>query len=300
MKEKFEVQSFYDRFVNRTDVWAKQYCSANSFGYQYITPDKDDYSPLTLATIEKHLSGSLTLSLPTISADGMSKWCVWDSDQEDESIDSIFQYLKNLKLHPSREAKRPGRDGHLWLFFDTPISAANLLLFNSLVKNATKYSDCVEFFPKSVNKLSQMRLPLGVHRKPEARRIIGWFEEAPKEISTQLKWLSIQGKDSSERICRLAAYWKEFQKPQQNNIRFKRLPVNNKEELNLMDIVQPQKRVGKDYAAPCPLCRIEGNDRHGDNLRLSSDGLRINCVFGGPNQVHKTVDIYNYYRAAIN
>ncbi|MGH9548594.1 MAG: TOTE conflict system archaeo-eukaryotic primase domain-containing protein, partial [Terriglobales bacterium] len=184
-----ESNTYTERFVNRDDVYFEQWRSGQRYGLRAVR------GQVTAELIEKHLQGHITISVPAMSKNATCKWCAWDSDIVDGSIDRIATILDSLKWHPIREGKRSGRDGHLWLFFDSPVSAADLILFDKEIRRRCGIADRVlEFFPKQSKAEigSALRLPLGVHRKPGANNSVGWFAGPPEDRSAQLAWFAEQ------------------------------------------------------------------------------------------------------------
>ncbi len=289
-------QLYINLFVNRTDVWFRQWIdSSGKCQYSCMKPETRGYEPVTPTLIEKHLSGEVTASWPATDSNGMSKWCCWDHDSADGSLLKIAAVLEGAGLHPLFEGRRPGRDGHLWLLFDRPVDANHLIRLNEEVMvHAGVPIHQVEFFPKSATKSGQVRGPLGVHRKPEAANTRGWFEDAPKDVEHQLQWLAIQRPNNSCIITRLAHYllardYQAMVRPIQQATADRQYQQSFT-AFSIFDYGSSSRKVGHELAAPCPLCVREGHDKHGDNLRISHDG-KFNCVFGGPNEIHKVPDI---------
>lgn len=284
---------YLERFINRTDIWFKQYASGGRYGYCCVKPGDNGYLPVNTDLISKHLAGSLTMSLVATNAEGLCKWACWDSDTDAGHLDKIEALLKDWGFDSLREAKRYGRDGHSWLFFDHPVHAKDLLRFNiELLSHARLSGKDVEFFPKSVNNFSQVRGPLGIHLKPGANRERGWFENAPKNIDDQLNWLAEQPLNSADKLLRITT---ELHKADHARRRLKPLnllPRSYDQPLTpILDLVTDKRKLGNDWATQCPLCAIEGHDDQRDNLRISLDGKKFCCVYGGPGQVHKAGDI---------
>lgn len=148
------------------------------------------------------MSGDITLGLPAIDENGKSRWGVWDCDKDNDSLDKIQGWLQSHGWRSHREGKRPGRAGHLWIFFDEPVPAADLRLFANRVQElaGVRASEFDAFFPKQdkpnwdaqharFTASSLVRLPLGVHRKPEAMGERGWFDDVEPVVSSQVLWL---------------------------------------------------------------------------------------------------------------
>lgn len=292
---QFLIKHFINRFFNRDNIWFKQWATNDRCGYKAI---KESITPYL---VSRHLRGTVTVAVPALSEDGRSKWLCWDSDASDGKLDRIETFLKLLHFNPLREGMRDGRDGHLWLFLDKPISTEIALLFNSFIMHNCSISEReIEFFPKYKQNLSQIRLPLGIHRKAGAGNARGWFRDTDQEVLTQLRWLEQQPLDTADGVSRLSTHY-QSELVKQGFYRRAKKPKHFNQfseacDINILNLLPEYRRLGKEYAAPCPLCRLEGRDKHGDNLRISLDGCKVNCVLGGPGKLHRTAQIYNFYR----
>ncbi len=196
--ERVDLMSmWWLRFLNRMDAYAKQ--GVKSGHCQYFAK----YQDITPALFERHLSGLLTLGLPALDQNGFSRWCCFDSDKDDGNLDKIEKLLIQYNWHYVREGIRPGRDGHLWLFFSQPILASDLrLIGRRFIEAAGIAPNSIEFFPKQdmpsydsekqrFKASSIVRLPLGIHRKPGVDDR-GWFRDAPRDLDSQLKYICDQ------------------------------------------------------------------------------------------------------------
>lgn len=291
------IDVYYNRFVNRTDVYNEQWATQTQHGYRAV------YEPVTPSLIAQHIAGQITLSFPTLSKDAMCKWCCWDSDRADGKLDHLQSLLSQHGWIVVREGRRPGRDGHLWMFFDQPVSAIDVIRLAAIFQKAAGIAEGeLEFFPKqaSASKIgSAVRGPLGVNRKPEAQGMRGWFDDAPKDALAQLEWLSAQTPNQAAMLAQLA------QELRMRELANRRLPArafreqeqrkNNQIRSNqsILALVENTRLLGKEHVAQCPLCAIEGHDKHRDNLHISLDGTKFCCVYGGPGQVHNAQDIIN-------
>lgn len=292
-------QLFLDRFINRTDIWFQQWAANGKYGYRAIKEGNDDFVPINTNLIKKHLNGDLTISSPAISIEHKSRWCCWDNDTNDGALDRIASCLKALDFNPIREGGREGREGHLWLLFDYSIPCSSLIEFNRLILSECRIQPTkeLEFFPKSATNLSQVRVPLGIHRKPGANNARGWFDISRKsvimplnkiplrhQLTEQLAWLADQELNESVGLGRLVEYWKKVQ-PRQTNKRPPRQPTYRNERVNLIELLHlsslTPKGGGKRYEIQCPACELEGGDKHEDNLHIStSNGEDFICRKG--------------------
>lgn len=199
---------WWHRFVNRTDVYAVQ--TVINGQCQYFSR----YQPVTPELFSEHLAGRITLGLPAIDAEGMSRWCCFDSDVDDDSLDRVQQLLTDHGWLSIREGQRTGRSGHLWVFFDRPVPASDLRLFGRRFMDAAgiKCSSRIEFFPKQdkpnfdpvrqrYRACSIVRLPLGIHRKNGAGDR-GWFSGVTQCEVMQALWIAFQPFNSAAALTR--------------------------------------------------------------------------------------------------
>lgn len=222
-----------------------------------------------------------------------SSWCCWDCDEDSGVLDTIACALVSLGLNPIRENRREGRDGHLWVFFDQPVPATALLSFNQILLRSLQIDPrSVEFFPKSASSWSQVRLPLGVNRKPEAKGARGWFDGPPYEVIDQLRWIQEQPYDSPRPVFRLAKLQESIDQDAkraqealrvESNSQFERHesePINLLQHQSLLTNMKGPRR--DNYSAQCPSCAVAGRDQKGrDNLSISAaDGSMFKCWVG--------------------
>ncbi len=281
---------FLDRFVNRTDVYNRQWCQGEDFGYAAT------YEPVTLDLITQHLLGAVTLSLPALSSESTCKWVAWDSDAADGAIDALADVLQSHGWHAIREAKREARDGHLWVLFDKPVPSVHAIRFGACFERAAGIAKgSIEFFPKQPRAAkvgSALRAPLGIHRKPSAGNCRGWFEGPALNVVAQLEWLAAQPLNSA---AALVAYAEELERRERATNPPKRIPppVSGGTRRNILELVpeHQRRRLGSEIVAQCPACAESGGDTHADNLRIKVDGSTFCCVEGGPGRVHKQRDI---------
>lgn len=207
-------------FVNRTDAYATQEIVRGTC--QYFSK----YAPVTPQLFEAHLAGDITLGLHAIDRNGLSKWCCFDSDTEDGSLERIEEWLLKHHYRCHREGQRPGRAGHLWLFFERPIPAADVRLFARRVASLAGSAAKIEIFPKQDNPTwdpannrykasSAVRLPLGVNRKPDAGGERGWFADAERNLLSQIFLLECLKPNPTEPIIEAAPTLRQLALAQQ-------------------------------------------------------------------------------------
>jgi len=307
MKEihtKYDLaEILFDIFVNQQTIWYKQYKHHDNFGYVAVTPESKKYQPLGLSLIIRHIEGELTLSLPSVSEFFTCKWACFDSDENDGRLGKVEEQLKELGIEYLKEGRRfdternDWKEGHIWILFDKPVAALDLLELKELILTRAGLTDKhIEFFPKSATTVSQMRLPLSIHQKKGAGEIT-WFEGVERDTEKQIRWLASQPKNRADGVAELAKLRRKQKlqaAPIKERERYPKNTENIREGLSILPYVGTTKRLGKDLAAACPLCRLEGLDKKGDNLRIAPDG-RFNCVNGGPNSRHTTREIYQYF-----
>jgi hypothetical protein len=122
------VKLFADRFVCRSDCYAKQIATGGNWRYSL------EYGRVTTALIADHLAGTTTLAFPAFDQNGFGKWLVWDADTNGPHIDALDNLLTGFGFHTVREGKRTGRDGHLWLLFDQPVLASECIRFEEEIR----------------------------------------------------------------------------------------------------------------------------------------------------------------------
>lgn len=283
------ISSYMSIFCNRTDLYFRQRVlwrvskDENKVIYTKVA------EPLTRAVINSHLSGKQCIALPAIDEHSNAKWCAWDGDDTAGSIGRIDDLLRSWNLIPYREGRRAGRDGHLWLFFDRKISSENLLAFHRYVmSHANVLPSQIEFFPKTANKHSQIRGPLGRHCKPIVP-VRGFFEDCKPNVLAQLKFLANIQRTEAAWIEEVAKVAREQERADELAVYRARRQCYSTE--SILDLVPVYQWNGREYYARCPCCYSQGHDKSGDNLRITHDGLKWNCVYKGVNQVHKPFQI---------
>ncbi len=294
------ISIYMERFINRSDVWGMQYFNwKGEWTYTYQKPDLDTrfrYEPISPDLIRRHLAGEITCAWVATSSTGESKWLCFDSDEADGELDNLAAFLSKYGWRFVREGKRPGRDGHLWLFFDRPIPAKTLMRLGDLMIKLAGVRK-MERFPKT-ERLSQVRGPLGIHLKPDANRARGWFEGPEQDVKAQLEWLALQPVNKAAHVIA------EVEKHTAKNLSLRKKQANGKKSkdcrkhsINILDYVNARPS-GHGLIAQCPLCASEGHDSHCDNLHISADGKLFCCVYGGPAAIHKTGAIAHYMRSS--
>lgn len=298
MTQDHLINLYITRFINRTDIWGKQWLDRRETPpqakYAKQSADMDTkggryaFEPVTPDLVRRHFIGDLTCAWAAIDQDLKSKWLCFDSDTADGALDRLDAFLHRYGWKTIREGRRQGRDGHLWLLFNKPLPAEMLIVLSDAIM--TLAGACgLERFPKYAEKYSQVRGPLGVNLKPEAHHARGLFDGAEPNLMAQLAWLAVQPVNSAEDALREAQ--RHRPKVKRETVRRRvRSVLNTRHDFQILDFVDARE-VGREWVAQCPLCRNEGHDRHEDNLKIWNGGSAFCCVFNGPSQVHKNRDI---------
>jgi hypothetical protein len=296
------IELYMERFVNRSDIWGKQWVRWNRtrWGYSYQKPEMDTkggrypYQPVTPQLVQRHFAGNVTCAWSSLDETLCSKWLCFDSDIDDGALERLESFLKSYGWRVIREGRREGRDGHAWLLFDKPVPANQLIILGDTmmtlagVKLTSKENPKgIERFPKTATGYSQVRGPLGVNLKPDASGARGWFDGVEHNLRSQLEWLAGQPLNRAEDAIREAEKHRAQAKPMAVKRRIASKRINGKSGgFQILDHVVA-RQVGREQVAQCPLCAQEGHDQHQDNLKIKTDGTTFCCVYGGPDQVHK-------------
>lgn len=286
-----DIELLLSRFLNQPVGYYRQVAYPR-FKYEAI------HEPVMAELIRQHLAGSITIALPAVSRDGSSKWCCFDFDKELGDLVKVKTTLDRNGWHSLHEGKRPGREGHLLLFFDKPVSAADLILFGQEIIAQSGVSQDLEFFPKQEMPTTlgnPIRLPLGIHRKVDANNQRIWFEGPERDIDSQLAWFASQPLNDSKALAVIADQIRQCEKLKLRPIRAPRASESiDRVVTPILDLIPAFKRrlVGGQWITQCPVCAEEGHDRSEDNLRISGDGIKFCCWFGGqPGRVHTAAEI---------
>lgn len=146
------------RFVQRWDIYARQ---LNDGRYICV------HEPLNVEHLCAHLRGEITLGAYCLDQKNKARFMVFDADDE-EGLHQLIQLNSQLAQngYPSYlESSRRG--GHLWFFFEKPISGREARLFGRGILEESGMEG-IELFPKQ-DRLSQgpgslIRMPFGIHR----------------------------------------------------------------------------------------------------------------------------------------
>ena len=297
------IAIYMERFINRLDVWSKQWVTTDGRGgYAFQEPSMSTYNgrfsyePVSPHLVARHLAGKVTCAWTAIEVNYCGKWICFDSDKADGALDALDTALRSWGVHVIREGRRPGRDGHLWILFDRPVRADQLITLADAMMNHAGISG-LERFPKSATTLSQVRGPLGINLKPEANGARGWFDGVEQNITAQLLWLAAQPLNRADDAIKEATRQAPPVRPVPRLRTHGSYNYRGSECFNILKYVEYRQQ-GNGFIAACPCCVADGHDQHRDNLRISLDGAKFCCVFGGPNEVHKVVQIIQMLKGA--
>ncbi len=211
----------------------------------------------------------------------------------DGAVQSLFQLQWELKQDGVEAAlEQSRRGGHLWIFADTPLLAAecriyiyNLALRLGVPVKGGGLKEGIEVFPRQ-DRIDDgeygnaIRAPLGVHRKTNLRY---WFYDADVTPEAQLAYLSglkkltevglktfIQGMSLPEEYKPVAAA--------------PYIPTTSsstQHEFRILEHVRTTRKDRRNLWARCPSCAQIGRDRTGDNLAIQIKNPRFYRCWAG-------------------
>ncbi len=264
------VDIFIQRLIVRRDAYYRQLDGGR---YEAC------YSPVTRRLVQQHLDGEITLGMPVLTAEGMSRELIFDSDVDEGELDVLENYLTVNHWHHIREGKREGRAGHCRLLFDKMLPAQQLRTLAEMIQSYASVR-ILEVFPKQdkPGKLGNaVKLPLGINRKLNAGGVRAWFEGAPRDVESQLLWFARQPLNPADVVQKLVDSWKPTPKPEHihrqaysgNRFDFLRYAMDCNFSL-----------YGNWYQGPCPGCKSEGHDADGNHLGIHSSSGAVHCWRG--------------------
>lgn len=304
MLNDMQIQTFFDRFVVRTDGYFLSAGQGTS-----IYPAKNE--PFTLKQVRDHIHGMITIGLPAADSEGYCKWFAFDDDTivapgVEGYLDRIDRHLKSEGFTTLREGARPAeggtKQGHLWILFDTMLESRIARAWSRSVLNKLNIpltDRKLEQFPKNdrpnENKLgSNLRAPLAMHPKVPGLRC--WFAGVPEDLQTQLEWFAEQPLNNIEKVVADGNWQLELEAARSRYSGIYICRVSSQGEREKRSVLEAVKKSGAKlrksgnwYCARCPLCAQEGHDRSCSNLAIHKDGA-FKCHSG-----HGTKEIFRYY-----
>ncbi|QOY85848.1 TOTE conflict system archaeo-eukaryotic primase domain-containing protein [Paludibaculum fermentans] len=140
-----KIELFRSLFMGRQDVYAVRWESPDGRkGYSpryerdwkayYAAPPKDrprvdketrKYLPLSDSVVEEHLKGQITVGLYPLLPDDTCWFLAADFDKEawQEDASAFLAVCREWAVPAALERSRSGNGGHVWIFFEQPISA---------------------------------------------------------------------------------------------------------------------------------------------------------------------------------
>lgn len=283
------TRRFLDRFINNYNAYAVQNPQGGYFAKRN--------SVITDEIFQRHLMGVLTVGIYSTNPDhNTSKWLCLDIDEDAEThIQYLTSWLSGHRIIYHRESIRPGRSGHIWIFFAEPLPTAAAFKLGLYLCSYARLS--CEQFPKqaAVNpgQLGNLvRLPLGKHQKPAANGVRGLFQDCPSITpAEQLLWFIEQPINDSQYVIDLVTYLPDLSpKPSQ-----KRKTTVSTPLLAEFPADWPMRALANgEIEARCPKCADEGHDVQCKNLSINPEKNVLNCFYG-----HKFIDIMRSLKAVI-
>jgi len=154
--------------------------------------------PLDADVARMHLNGDITINLYAINPETQrSKWVAIDADF-DGAVEALFQLQWELKQDGVEAAlEQSRRGGHLWIFADTPLLAAecriyiyNLALRLGVPVKGGGLNDGIEVFPRqTVSRMANTAAPSARRSASIAKRTRGTGSTRPHSRGAQLDYL---------------------------------------------------------------------------------------------------------------
>jgi hypothetical protein len=172
------AQNLAGAFLQRRDLYAVQLMDG-----RYACVRK----PLKAWHVWQHLEGEMTLGAYAMDAHSRTRFAVIDADDEEsfKGLIAAQQLLARQGATGYLETSRRG--GHLWMFFQQPVSGKEARAFGKGVLASVGLSG-IELFPKQDSLKdgpgSLIRLPFGVHRKTGQR--YGFIDPAGQPLTKTL------------------------------------------------------------------------------------------------------------------
>lgn len=218
------VNKFLELFAGREDVFAVQ----TENGYYPVR------RALSEADVIEHFIGKKTLGIYVLRSDDTVKFAAYDVDVKKEAIGTVEQVLPECQAVAKQLLKALESEGlmaypelsgnkgyHIWLFFDTAISAYKVKLVLEKIAAQITLPDSVnvEIFPKQAQTNGGLgnliKAPLGIHRKTGRRCI--FLNQQFEEIEQQMDFLLQIRKNSVDLIKKLFREYSTFESEVENH-----------------------------------------------------------------------------------
>lgn len=290
------ANDFMHLFVNRLayGVQAARPLPNGSVPY-YLARDWLTKAPklLDAGVVRMHLNGDTTVNLFAINPETQrSKWVAIDADY-DEAMQSLIQLQQELKQDGIEAAlEQSRRGGHLWVFNDTPLLAAecriyvyNLALRLGVPVRCGGFKEGIEVFPHQDHLEkgeygNAIRAPLGVHRRTNLRY---WFNAAAPRPEAQLEYLNGLPKLTEGRL-KVLIHGMRFPEAYKPVVATPYIPIAfppGQREFRILEHVRTTSKDSRNWWAKCPSCSLAGRDRTGDNLSIQIKNSRFYKCWAG-------------------
>jgi hypothetical protein len=270
------LQIFLDRFANRSDVYAKQWWSETEYGYVPV------WENVTIDHLRAHIAGSITLGWYAVGLDSTGKWLCIDSDNANGKLAILAKHFSKHGWRIVPEGQRPGRDGHIWIFFDQPVPSRVLRQFAKTFIRSAGFSETeFEIFPKQdeikTGKLGNLaRSPLGVHHKPGADLVRGLFDGVAANLDSQLEWFASQQPNQASSLLSFVDDLERLDFLQKTSQVSKRKGSKGStgSRIDWLEYAQSQgfKQDGRYWRGPCPSCKATGLDSDNNHMWVAENG----------------------------
>ena len=294
--------TFHDLFVNRrayTLQSMKPHPETERHYYFRPKARAGQHPPaLSLETLRRHLAGELTLGLYSINPKTQrSKWVAIDADYK-----NAVEHLLKLQYELTQDGVEPAleksnRGGHLWIFFEKPALARDcrVYIYHTALRlglpiKGAGLPEGIEIFPRQ-DEIgpdefgNALRAPLGIHRgAKESRGWRFWFYNADYKLADQLAYLQRLRKVTEGELGRFVAGKEipaEFAQHSKRPETPKQYHTSAPSKFRILDYVQVQRQVGRNWIARCPSCARAGRDRSGDNLAIAVEEPRKYICWAG-------------------
>lgn len=269
MSEVDKQRQLLERFEANFNAHGLQQSNGSYIAIRAIITDR---------LLQDHFAGIQTLGIYTTNPqNNTSKFlCIdIDDDHQTTEFNRLLHYLNINNLVYLRESVRPGRMGHIWLFFDRPVDTElvhRLGIYACMLAGlkAENFPKQPKIKPEQLGNL--VRLPLGIHKKTGQR---GLFLNCPDD--NQLEWFLQQPTNSADLVVELASNLPALVE--------KRSPKRKTVHLGPLLAEFPSdwdwKQSGSgELIGRCPSCAGQSYDRTGNNLCINTDKNVLFCHRG--------------------